>query len=552
MQGCYLTLKTPTVNNNRLFSPITVCNMIKSAAILSTSLFAVARAQQIGTSLAETHPTLTWSKCTTAGGCVTQTGSVVLDSNWRWVHNVGGYTNCYTGNTWDATLCPDPVTCAANCALDGADYSGTYGVTTSGGALTLEFITGSNVGSRLYLLASDTEYQMFDLLNQEFSFDVDLSTLPCGLNGAVYFSEMAADGGTSAHPTNKAGAQYGTGYCDSQCPHDIKFINGEANLLNWTATSANSGTGTIGACCSEMDVWEANTISAAYTPHPCSSDGILACTGSTCTSTCDQAGCDFNSYRWGNTSFYGPGMVVDTSKVFTVVTQFITTTGTASGALSEIRRLYIQGGKTIQNSVTNLPGLTTYNSISDSFCEAQKTVTGDTDTFETLGGMTVMGEAMARGMVLVLSIWDDYAVDMLWLDSDYPTTASPTAPGVARGTCSTSSGVPATVEAAGASVHVIYSNIKFGDISSTYTGSAYVAPGGTTSSTTTAKTTTTTTTAKTTTTTSTTSKAATTTTTASSATQTLYGQCGGTGYTGPTVCASGTCTYSNAYYSQCL
>jgi hypothetical protein len=32
-----------------------------------------------------------------------------------------------------------------------------------------------------------------------------------------------------------------------------------------------------------------------------------------------------------------------------------------------------------------------------------------------------------------------------------------------------------------------------------------------------------------------------------------YGQCGGQGYTGCTVCASGsTCTYSNPYYSQCL
>ncbi|THV48732.1 hypothetical protein BGAL_0231g00150 [Botrytis galanthina] len=32
-----------------------------------------------------------------------------------------------------------------------------------------------------------------------------------------------------------------------------------------------------------------------------------------------------------------------------------------------------------------------------------------------------------------------------------------------------------------------------------------------------------------------------------------YGQCGGTGYTGSTTCASPyTCTYANAYYSQCL
>jgi len=35
--------------------------------------------------------------------------------------------------------------------------------------------------------------------------------------------------------------------------------------------------------------------------------------------------------------------------------------------------------------------------------------------------------------------------------------------------------------------------------------------------------------------------------------QSAYGQCGGQGWTGPTTCQSGyTCTYSNAYYSQCL
>ncbi|KAH9207310.1 cellulosome enzyme [Leptodontidium sp. 2 PMI_412] len=32
----------------------------------------------------------------------------------------------------------------------------------------------------------------------------------------------------------------------------------------------------------------------------------------------------------------------------------------------------------------------------------------------------------------------------------------------------------------------------------------------------------------------------------------LYGQCGGIGFTGPTCCSSGTCKFSNDYYSQCL
>lgn len=103
-------------------------------------------------------------------------------------------------------------------------------MTTSGNALTLDFVTTAsqkNIGSRLYLLQDDSHYQLFNLLNQEFTFDVDLSTLPCGLNGALYFSQMDADGGVARFPTNKAGAKYGTGYCDSQCPRDLKFIDGE-------------------------------------------------------------------------------------------------------------------------------------------------------------------------------------------------------------------------------------------------------------------------------------------------------------------------------------
>ncbi|KAH8812208.1 hypothetical protein F5884DRAFT_728982 [Xylogone sp. PMI_703] len=43
-----------------------------------------------------------------------------------------------------------------------------------------------------------------------------------------------------------------------------------------------------------------------------------------------------------------------------------------------------------------------------------------------------------------------------------------------------------------------------------------------------------------------------TTTTPVGGTVPLYGQCGGIGWTGGTVCASGTCKVSNPYYSQCL
>ncbi|KAF8878799.1 cellobiohydrolase I-II [Gymnopilus junonius] len=448
--------------------------MFNKAALVTFSFLAVAFGQQVGTLTAETHPSLSWEKCTTAGGCVAQpSGSVTLDANWRWVHSTTSSTNCYTGNTWDATLCPDATTCAQNCALDGADYENTYGITASDSSLTLKFVqpnaNGKNVGSRVYLMASNSEYEMFKLLNQEFTFDVDVSNLPCGLNGAVYFSQMDADGGLARFPTNKAGAQYGTGYCDSQCPRDIKFIDGLANSAGWTpdSNSANSGTGSMGTCCNEMDIWEANSISAAVTPHPCTVQGQTSCTGddacavsSRYTSVCDPDGCDFNSFRMGNTTFLGPDMIVDTTKPFTVVTQFLTDDGHP-----ELSRQH--------------PGLSTaYNSITTDFCNDQKAVFGDTTDFQTKGGLGNMGEAFASGMVLVLSLWDDYAVNMLWLDSDYPTTADPTSPGVARGTCSTDSGVPATIETSDASASVVYSNIKFGDLNSTYSASSSSSGGG--------------------------------------------------------------------------
>merc|ERR1719323_2043146 len=114
-------------------------------------------------------------------------------------------------------------------------------------------------------MKDDENYQTFSLMNQEFTFDVDVSQLPCGLNGALYFVEMDADGGTSKYPNNKAGAKYGTGYCDAQCPHDLKFINGEANILNWNSSSTdpNTGVGKYGTCCVEMDIWESNQFATA-------------------------------------------------------------------------------------------------------------------------------------------------------------------------------------------------------------------------------------------------------------------------------------------------
>lgn len=200
--------------------------------LIAAGLVGLVASQQVGDQQDETHPSLTWKKCTGSGGssCTETDASVVIDSNWRWLHEVDGTENCYDGNEW-TDVCATAEECAENCALEGADYDTTYGASTSGDALTLGFLTeheyGTNIGSRFYLMNGDDAYQTFTLLGNEFTFDVDLSTVECGLNAALYFVAMEEDGGMASYPSNAAGAKYGTGYCDAQCARDLKFVGGK-------------------------------------------------------------------------------------------------------------------------------------------------------------------------------------------------------------------------------------------------------------------------------------------------------------------------------------
>merc|ERR1711971_1491892 len=91
---------------------------------------------------------------------------------------------------------------------------------------------------------------------------------------------------------------------------------------------------------------------------------------------CDKDGCDLNPWRLGDHEFYGPGpeFVLDTTKPFTVVTQFLTDDGTDNGNLVEMRRERVQDGKVIPNTNTNMPGIDTVDSITDDFCGQTKVV----------------------------------------------------------------------------------------------------------------------------------------------------------------------------------
>ena len=137
------------------------------------------------------------------------------------------------------------MTCAQAGSVEGADYASTYSVTANSfkNGVNLQLVTE---GQRLYVMGSGDKYKMFSLKNREFIFTVDDSTLTCGLNGALYFVETDQRGDWDGH-NNNAGAKFGTGYCEAQCPHDIKFMKGEANLLNWNYTNVPP-VGHYGAC----------------------------------------------------------------------------------------------------------------------------------------------------------------------------------------------------------------------------------------------------------------------------------------------------------------
>jgi cellulose 1,4-beta-cellobiosidase len=88
--------------------------------------------------------------------------------------------------------------------------------------------------------------------------------------------------------------------------------------------------------------------------------------------------------------------------------------------------------------------------------------------FNEFGGMVSMGKGMRLGMVLVIGLWDDHYVNMLWLDATYSPDGDPESLGPARGECDVMSGVSAEMEAEVPGAQVVVSNIKFGPIGLTF------------------------------------------------------------------------------------
>jgi hypothetical protein len=159
-------------------------------------------------------------------GCKESTNYIVLDALAHPVHQATNSHNCGNwGEPANATACPDLESCAKNCIMDPvSDYS-KYGIQTDGSSLRLQqILDGKVVSPRVYLLdETERRYEMLSLTGNEFTFDVDATKLPCGMNSALYLSEMHPTGAQST--LNPGGAYMGTGYCDAQC-YTTPFING--------------------------------------------------------------------------------------------------------------------------------------------------------------------------------------------------------------------------------------------------------------------------------------------------------------------------------------
>jgi cellulase len=119
-----------------------------------------------------------------------------------------------------------------------------------------------------------------------------------------------------------------------------------------------------------------------------------------------------------------------------VLTQF----QASGGSLSQVTRRYIQNGRDIGGASGSGGDVIT---------------AGGCGSGAAFGGLAGMGQALDRGVVLAMSIWNDNAQNMAWLDSGN------------NGPCQKGEGTPANIQAKTPNTHVVFSNIRWGDIGST-------------------------------------------------------------------------------------
>jgi cellulose 1,4-beta-cellobiosidase len=229
----------------------------------------------------------------------------------------------------------------------------------------------------------------------------------------------------------------------------------------------NIGEGGRGICCAELDLWEANKVSMQLALHPMDNDdsqtvcyedaecGAQAPASMRAVGPTDRNGCYMNPYFFGHKKFYGPGsdFTINTKKPFTIVTEF---RGDKSGDLEGMYQYYYQDGKKIEQPEY---GYGSGNAMTQDFCDKMFIDKKDTPMFTDKGGMKKFGEAVKRGMTMVVSFWDDMATDMEWLDVGE------------RGPCPKGAGDPKTLREEHPDASFAVRHFRWGPIGSTHKAS---------------------------------------------------------------------------------
>lgn len=106
---------------------------------------------------------------------------------------------------------------------------------------------------------------------------------------------LGADNKSCATDCALEGADYKATYGAATCGDSLKLefvtkgtyatnirtdcLYGNVNGWKESSNDQKAGVGGYGSCCAEMDIWEANAVSAALTPHSCQTVSQTMCSG---------------------------------------------------------------------------------------------------------------------------------------------------------------------------------------------------------------------------------------------------------------------------------
>mmetsp|Transcript_52522 Transcript_52522/g.122159 ORF Transcript_52522/g.122159 Transcript_52522/m.122159 type:complete len:730 (-) Transcript_52522:351-2540(-) len=254
--------------------------------------------------------------------------------------------------------------CAGKVSIDGTDGSYLMGAGghLSARNLTLHHNSGFSFtrSCKEHSIRDPHGFKTFKLLGHTLSFTVDLSSVGCACNLALFLVKAPARN-LMGEPSEGA-CSWNPYYCDAN--------------------------GVCGQYCPEMDIMEANNRVFSSTPHRC---GAASPKGHY--SSCDKTGCRRSTNDLSHDA-YGPGRRyrIDTRRPFDVLMAF-------------------HG-----NGQTN-PAQATFTGMDTRLRQGASEVILD---FSECGGyFSSMANAMAEGMAMRITYWGGEASTMSWLDQPH-------------------------------------------------------------------------------------------------------------------------------------